>query len=156
MILDWRFRASSKAKASRTCMVDHVDLLSTIKNIDPGDHISQCDKIPGPVSSARELVTNKHRGKWADRVKNDVRTPFPSHTSFRGHFFNGVWKEGMETFGEDGVKVWICGLVGWGCSALCLYRSLLFRAWTVHEPQCWCPFFRDDNWLVIIDCIEFS
>lgn len=104
---------SSEISGQQEECVHHVDLLSTIKNIDAGDHILQRDKIPGPVSPARQPATKVDRGKWADRVKNDIHIPVPSHTSFRGHFFDGVWKEGMETLGEGSVKVcmWVGGLV---------------------------------------------
>lgn len=101
-----------KALASRE-RIHHVDLLSTIKNIDAGDHILHRERIPGPVIPARQPATNVERGKWVYRVKNDIRIPVLHHTSFRGQFFDGVWKEGMETLGEGGVKVcmWVSGLV---------------------------------------------
>lgn len=47
----------------RTGCVHHVDLLATIKNIDAGDHILQCDGIPGPVSAARQPATDVDREK---------------------------------------------------------------------------------------------
>lgn len=51
-----------KLLASRE-RIHHVDLLSTIKiDIDTGDHISQCDRIPGPVSLTRLSATNMEKG----------------------------------------------------------------------------------------------
>lgn len=97
--------SSPQKSLARRGSIHHVDLLSTIKNIDAGDHILQRDRIPGPVSPARQPATNAERGKWVDRVKNDIRIPVLTHTSFRGQFFDGVWKEGMETLGEGGLKV---------------------------------------------------
>lgn len=57
-----------------------------LKNIDSGDHILQCDGIPGPVSAARQPTTDVVRHK----VKNDIHIPGLYHTSFRRHFFDGV------------------------------------------------------------------
>lgn len=34
-----------------------------LKNIDAGDHILQCDGIPGPVSAARQPATDVDREK---------------------------------------------------------------------------------------------
>lgn len=101
-----------KALASRE-RIHHKDLLSTLKNIDAGDHISQCDRIPSLAGPVRQPATNVERGKWVDRGKNDIRIPVLTHTSFRGQFFDGVWKLRMETLGEGGVKVcmWVGGLV---------------------------------------------
>lgn len=60
---------SSKKLMGKTVCVHHVDLLSTIKkNIDAGDHILQCDGIPGPVSTAKQPATDvdieKCEAKW--------------------------------------------------------------------------------------------
>lgn len=41
---------SSEISGQQEECVHHVDLLSTIKNIDAGDHVLQRDEIPGLVN----------------------------------------------------------------------------------------------------------
>lgn len=38
-----------------------------LQNIDPGDHILQCDGILGPVSAARQPATDVDREKYGTR-----------------------------------------------------------------------------------------
>ncbi len=84
--------------------------------------------------------------KWAESLKNDIRVPVLSHTSFRGQVFDGVWKEGMETLGEGGVKV--CTWVG-GWVRFC--TILLVRFWDI----AWTTvliFFLEETWLLFSIC----
>lgn len=136
----WVFTSafSTKAEGENGC-VHHVDLLSTIKIIATGDHILQCDGIPGPVSASRQPATDMDREKYGTRWKM-TRAYLCSTIYHLGGTFSSVkvWKEAMETLGKGREKVCVCVRVcaepftSGGCNVGCaLILKVRFKVWSV-------------------------